>query len=90
MLRLLHGAGRSDVTYLAELAGGDPSPWLSPWAGALPDDALRLPYARPGGPAADLAWASGFVAADGRAGAGEDVEPLVDLAPPDGRPARCG
>ena len=30
VLRLLHGAG-VDVTYLAELAGGDPSPWLSPW-----------------------------------------------------------
>ena len=32
---------------------------LTPWAGADPlaDDPLRLPYAQPGGPAADLAWA---------------------------------
>jgi hypothetical protein len=64
VLRLLHGAG-SDVTYVAELAGGDPSRWLSPWAAGLPDDALRLPYARPGGPAADVTWASGFVALTG-------------------------
>src|SRR5690349_15372425 len=60
VLRLLHGSGY-DVTYLAELTGGDPSPWLVPWAGALTEDAKRLPYARPGGPAADLAWASGVV-----------------------------
>jgi Phosphotransferase enzyme family len=68
VLRLLHGTGPvngagSHVTYLAELAAGDPSPWLMPWAGELPDDPHRLPYACPGGPGADLAWAARHVAA---------------------------
>jgi Ser/Thr protein kinase RdoA (MazF antagonist) len=43
-----------EITYLAEtptaVAAG-------PWAGVLDEQPLRLPYARPGGPAADLAWA---------------------------------
>jgi hypothetical protein len=60
VLRLLGGADH-EVTYLAELASGDPTPWLSPWSEALPDDERRLPYARPGGPAADLAWAAEHV-----------------------------
>jgi hypothetical protein len=48
------------VTYLAELLSGD-RPKLSAWPDPIGDDPLRLPYARPGGPAADLAWASAFV-----------------------------
>ena len=47
------------VTYLAEVKGlarSEPVP-AEPWAGALDEQPLRLPYARPGGPAADLAWA---------------------------------
>lgn len=43
-----------EVTYLAETA--DPAP-VEPWGGTLDEQPLRLPYARPGGPAADLAWA---------------------------------
>jgi hypothetical protein len=57
VLRLLSGEG-SDVTYLAEVVSGDAAPSLAPWTGALPDDHRRLSYARPGGPAADLAWAA--------------------------------
>src|SRR4051794_30400774 len=46
------------VTYLAEVdaaqAGGLP---LSGWPGVLEPHPLRLPYAEPGGPSRDLAWA---------------------------------
>lgn len=62
ILRLLT-ASRADppggeVTYLAELQDLPPHGLaLAPWRGDLPDHPLRLPYARPGGPAADLAWA---------------------------------
>jgi hypothetical protein len=46
------------VTYLAEVdgarAGGLP---LSAWPGVLEPHPLRLPYAEPGGPSRDLAWA---------------------------------
>ena len=44
------------VTLLAEVADPSGLP-LSPFGGALPDHPLRLPYARPGGPARDLDWA---------------------------------
>ena len=47
------------VTYLAETA--DPVELL-PWSGALDEQPLRLAYAKPGGPAADLAWAESVVA----------------------------
>jgi len=46
------------VTYLGEVSG--PTPELLPWAGpegVVADDPLRMSYARPGGPARDLAWA---------------------------------
>jgi hypothetical protein len=42
------------VTYLAEVAEEVDAP---PFERTLPDHPLRAPYARPGGPAADLAWA---------------------------------
>ncbi len=46
------------VTYLAELQGDNPPDLpLAPWAGKLDEDPRRLGYARPGGPASDLAWA---------------------------------
>ncbi len=48
------------VTYLAEVAHRLPpgaAEALEPWDGGLDEQPLRLPYARPGGPAADLAWA---------------------------------
>lgn len=48
------------VTYLAEVdgaqAGGLP---LSGWPGVLEPHPLRLPYAEPGGPSRELAWADG-------------------------------
>jgi hypothetical protein len=55
------------VRYLAEVAEPVES---EPWRGALDDHPLRLPYARPGGPAADLAWATGALEAAGRVCAG--------------------
>jgi Phosphotransferase enzyme family len=45
------------VTYLAQLDGDAHGAALQPWAGSLPDDPLRRPYARVNGPHADLAWA---------------------------------
>ncbi len=76
VLRLL-GAERpagpgGAVTYLAQLdAGASVAPGrLQPWPGSLPDDARRLPYARPGGPAADLAWAQRVLAQQGIAPSG--------------------
>jgi hypothetical protein len=55
------------VTYLAEIAesaaGGIAGirPWLTP----LDDHPLRMPWARPGGPDADLAWADELLAVHG-------------------------
>jgi Phosphotransferase enzyme family len=51
-----------DVTYLAEPLSGELAPkrralGTTPWPGTLHDDVLRLPWATPGGPADDLAWA---------------------------------
>lgn len=67
VLRLLSTAGDGpaggEVTYLAELsATGLP---LEPWSGELDEHPLRLPWARPGGPAADLDWATTVLAAQG-------------------------
>jgi Phosphotransferase enzyme family len=61
------------VTYLAELDGG-PATEIRPIAGLRPptpdearladqDEVLRLPYARPGGPDASVAWAIGHLPA---------------------------
>ena len=44
-----------EVTYLAQVATPVPA---SPWNDALDDQPLRLSYARPGGPDADLGWAT--------------------------------
>jgi hypothetical protein len=47
------------VTYLAEVA----HPVLAqPWDGILDDHPRRMTWARPGGPAADLAWAASLLA----------------------------
>ena len=47
-----------EVTYVAEvLRLPEPPRALEPWDRPLEDHPLRLPWARPGGPAADLAWA---------------------------------
>ena len=51
------------VRYLAEVAGPVAA---EPWDGVLDDHPLRLGYARPGGPAADLAWAKATLAPGGR------------------------
>lgn len=66
------------VTYVVEAAPSAAlvrrlSPW--PHGRRLPDDPLRAPWARPGGPAADLAWADGVLAAAGtpRTGAASQV-----------------
>jgi Phosphotransferase enzyme family len=48
------------VTYLAEVA--EPV-GARPWTGVLDDHPRRHSFARPGGPAADLAWARGLLVA---------------------------
>jgi hypothetical protein len=50
------------VTYLAEVA--EPVR-AQPWIGVLDDHPRRQAFARPGGPAADLAWASAILAKRG-------------------------
>ena len=65
------------VTYLAEVADRLPpaaAEALEPWDGALDEQPLRLPYARPGGPAADLAWAEAVLRARGIERAGPSVQ----------------
>ncbi len=72
VLRLLEadperpGAGGA-VTYLAELAEGARGPRTERWEGADPvtEEPLRQSWARPGGPAADLAWADAALEARG-------------------------
>ena len=66
ILRLLAAEGRppgGTLTYLAELAG--PAPALAPWTGDAAPHAHTPAFARPGGPAADLAWAEAALAAHG-------------------------
>lgn len=78
VLRLLESerpsAHGGAVTYLAEIdsaADGSPSLGaLEPWPGHLTDHPLRQPWARPGGPAADLAWATSVLADRGLAPSG--------------------
>jgi hypothetical protein len=70
VLRLID-AERNDphggrVTYLAEMV--DPAAELRAaalWTGVLEEHPLRHPFARPGGPSADLAWARSILAARG-------------------------
>ncbi|WP_340646756.1 aminoglycoside phosphotransferase family protein, partial [Phenylobacterium sp.] len=56
------------VTYLAEVTA--PVAAAEPWDGELDEQPLRNSYAKLGGPAADLAWASGILAAKGLTPAG--------------------
>jgi hypothetical protein len=73
VLRLLHGtpedtgAFGGQVTYLAESGPGlTCSPARLPVdSAALADHPLRMPWARPGGPAADLDWAARAASAAG-------------------------
>ena len=77
------------VTYLAETAARLPAAAadaLEPWSGTLDEQPLRLSWAVPGGPDADVAWAEDVLRRRGieRRGpgrAGALVEPVVDLAP---------
>jgi hypothetical protein len=50
------------VTYVAEVAQGVNA---EVWDGTLDDHPLRMPWARPGGPAADVAWAESRLAERG-------------------------
>lgn len=59
------------VTYLAEVARPVPA---EPWGGTLDEQPLRLAYARPGGPAADLAWAESVLATRGLRLTGQPVQ----------------
>jgi hypothetical protein len=64
VLRLLSTVDGStvddQVSYLAELYGPAPG-GLVPTAEQIDEQPLRAPYARPGGPAASLAWAGGVL-----------------------------
>ena len=59
------------VTYLAEVRNPVPA---EPWHGRLDRHELRQPYAEPGGPAADLAWATSVLDRHGMALAGAPVQ----------------
>jgi hypothetical protein len=63
------------VMYLGELAHASPirSP-IEPWSGSLDAHPKRLPYARPGGPAADLSWARSVLIKHGLQPAGPPVQ----------------
>jgi hypothetical protein len=60
-----------EVTYLAEVAQPVPA---EVWAGRLEPHSLRQSYAEPGGPAADLAWATRILAEHGLKPAGRPVQ----------------
>jgi Ser/Thr protein kinase RdoA (MazF antagonist) len=62
------------VTYLAEVADGAPVPAVEQWVGDLTTHPLRLPWAEPGGPAADLAWADEVLAGRGTPRSGPAVQ----------------
>jgi Phosphotransferase enzyme family len=59
------------VTYLAEVAQPVPA---GPWYGTLDDHPLRQSFARPGGPAADLAWAESVLSTVGLRRCGAAVQ----------------
>ena len=71
VLRLLEteilGSSGGEVTYLAEAPASFDSTVhpVAPWHGALTDHPLRLPYAKPGGPTADLQWAESILQSHG-------------------------
>lgn len=62
MLEVVEGMSDVQVTYLAETS--QPVA-VEPWSGVIDEHPLRLPYAKPGGPAADIAWASAVLAEAG-------------------------
>jgi hypothetical protein len=76
VLRLLEvgdpGPAGIEITYLAQTSARDVG--VGPWSGVLDDHPLRLAYAKPGGPAADLTWAEGVLAAHGQMRVGPPVQ----------------
>ena len=76
VLRLLEVGERRpsgiEITYLAETTATVSA--TQPWDGALDDHPLRLPYAKPGGPAADLAWAERVLTDRGHVRIGPPVQ----------------
>jgi hypothetical protein len=60
-----------EVTYLAQVEAPVPA---APWSGALDDQPMRLSWAKPGGPDADLAWARDRLARRGLALCAEPVQ----------------
>jgi len=75
VLRLLEtelpSAHGGAVTYLVEadpaaVVAAGPGLNLEPWSASLGEDHRRPPYARPGGPAEDLAWAGSVLAGLGQ------------------------
>jgi Phosphotransferase enzyme family len=59
------------VTYLAEIARPVPA---APWNGTLDEQPLRHPFARPGGPGADLTWAHSVLVERGLRPTGQPVQ----------------
>ena len=70
VLRLLHATGEppagGHVTYLAQLLSPADAAALAPTDVDLSPHPLRAPYARPGGPAESLAWATAVLDERGR------------------------
>ena len=92
MLRLLAGAEfpGGPVTYLAEVAGGDPSAICRRGPTRSPTTSCACPYARPGGPAADLGGREQHVTLTGTPVQVKTWNLSSIWRLPDGRPARCG
>src|SRR5688572_16066828 len=69
-------AAGGPVTYLAEVVAGVPAVTPTAWHRPAPpaDHPLRLPYARPGGPAGEVAWADARLLEAGRARTGRAVQ----------------
>ncbi|MEO8230611.1 MAG: aminoglycoside phosphotransferase family protein, partial [Chloroflexota bacterium] len=68
----LEGARGGAVTYLCEVAG--PVREARPWSGRVDEHPLRQPWARPGGPAADLDWADGVLVERGLRRSGPAIQ----------------
>ena len=75
VLRLLKvgepGEAGIEITYLAETVDAVSA---EPWEGVLDEQPLRLAYAKPRGPSADLAWAEGVVKDHGFVRTGPPVQ----------------
>lgn len=62
------------VTYLAEVENGEGVGSVEPWSEPLREEPLRQSFARPGGPAGDLAWAVDTATQVGQRVAGRPVQ----------------